>query len=220
MKAERVRGLDPDGTLADNAERVVLARLGELCDFMPRAADPEQQKALHDMRIAAKRLRYVLEITTQCFGTYARKATKRTKDLQALLGDIHDCDMQRPDVERLLDMLRAEDLAVALDSPPGGRPELAAALVEGAPNIEAYDGLVALSTALHVRRDRLFQEFLRTWLDLERKGFRARLEYAVGERPEAVEPDAAEVVAPARGVPDTGQSVSSAMPVSREPELL
>ena len=38
-------------------------RLDELCSFTPRALDPEQVKALHDMRIAAKRLRYVLEVT-------------------------------------------------------------------------------------------------------------------------------------------------------------
>ena len=62
MKARRVAGLDPEGTLADNAERIVLVRLDELCSFMPRAADPDEVVALHDMRIAAKRLRYILEV--------------------------------------------------------------------------------------------------------------------------------------------------------------
>ena len=63
MKARRVKGLDPEGPLADNAGRIVLVRLDELCSFMPRASDPEEVVALHDMRIAAKRLRYVLEVT-------------------------------------------------------------------------------------------------------------------------------------------------------------
>jgi CHAD domain-containing protein len=37
------------------------------------AADPREVEALHDMRIAAKRLRYILEITEPCFGEYARR---------------------------------------------------------------------------------------------------------------------------------------------------
>ena len=63
VKARKIDGLDPDGALADNAERIVRVRLDELCGFMPRAADPAEWVALHDMRIAAKRLRYVLEVT-------------------------------------------------------------------------------------------------------------------------------------------------------------
>ena len=68
MKARRVKGLDPTGPLADNFERIVRVRLGELQAFMPRAADPAAVAALHDMRIAAKRLRYILEIAHPCFG--------------------------------------------------------------------------------------------------------------------------------------------------------
>ena len=63
MKARRVKGLDPSGTLVDNAERIVAVRLDEVTAFAPRVFDPEQVEALHDMRIAAKRLRYVLEVT-------------------------------------------------------------------------------------------------------------------------------------------------------------
>ena len=40
--------------------------------FMPRAADPREVVALHDMRIAAKRLRYVLELT----GAVLRRRTR------------------------------------------------------------------------------------------------------------------------------------------------
>ena len=68
MKARRVKGLDPAAPLADNAARIVRVRLDELCSFMPRATDPSEIVALHDMRIAAKRLRYVLEVTGPVFG--------------------------------------------------------------------------------------------------------------------------------------------------------
>jgi CHAD domain len=173
VKARKVLGLDPAGPLGDNAERIVRARLAELCGFMPEAADPGAVTALHDMRIAAKRLRYILEITHPCFGPYAETAVKAVKELQDLLGEIHDCDVQLPEVRALLDELVVAD---------------AGALVDGAsepPHAESYAGLVGLTTELLARRERGFAGFLGMWRDLERKGFRPRLEYAVAERPGA-----------------------------------
>jgi CHAD domain-containing protein len=94
MKARRVKGLDPDGPLADNAARIVVVRLAELRSFVPKALDPAEVDALHDMRIAAKRLRYVLELTAETyFGAYAATGAKRARELQDLLGEIHDCDV-------------------------------------------------------------------------------------------------------------------------------
>jgi len=170
VKARKVRGLDPAGSLGDNAERIVSVRLDELCSFMPRAGDPRAVTALHDMRIAAKRLRYILEITHPCFGPYAEAAIKPVKELQEVLGEVHDCDEQLPEVRTFLDDLVEGDAAALA----GGAPE--------PPHRAAYAGLVALTADLMARRDRQFAAFLELWRDLERKGFRPRLEYAVGER--------------------------------------
>jgi hypothetical protein len=181
VKARKVQGLEPDEPLADNAERIVLERLDELCGFMPRAADPDEVVALHDMRIAAKRLRYVLEVTGPCFGPYAEKATKLTKDLQDLLGEIHDCDVQVPETEAFSARLLEED-ARALHAAAGEAADLDPALLRQAPHGRDHAGLAALLTHLRARRLLLFDRFLELWGDYERKGFRARLEFAVGER--------------------------------------
>ena len=157
MKARKVKGLDCDAALGDNAQRIVAVRLDELASFMPRAADPEEVEALHDMRIAAKRLRYVLEVTGPCFGPYAEVALARTKELQDLLGDIHDCDVLVPEV-------LAVRKALPKDHPD--RP-----------------GLKALAHERRARREELFAEFLAFWTQLQRDGFRARLEFAITERP-------------------------------------
>ena len=98
MKARRVKGLDPDGTLADNAERILAVRLKELHSFSPAVLDPAEVEALHDMRIAAKRLRYVLEMTRPALGPEAAKQARTAKRLQDLLGQIHDCDEMLPRV--------------------------------------------------------------------------------------------------------------------------
>ena len=187
MKARKVRGLDPDGTLAANAERIVLERLDELCGFMPRAADPEEVVALHDMRIAAKRLRYVLEVTGPCFGPYAEKATKMVKELQDLLGEIHDCDVQVPETEAFAARLLDED-ARALHAAAGDAGDLDPALLKQAPHAREHAGVAALLTHLRARRLLLFDRFLELWADHERKGFRARLEYAVREREDVHNP--------------------------------
>jgi len=54
---------------------------------------PFEVKTLHDMRIAAKRLRYAVELFQRCWGhsisTYARRAAR----MQTALGDLHDCDV-------------------------------------------------------------------------------------------------------------------------------
>ena len=173
MKARKVKGLDPHGALADNAERIVRTRLDELCSFMPRAADPAEVVALHDMRIAAKRLRYVLEVTGPALGPYAKTAVKLTKDLQDLLGEIHDCDVQLPEVAAFLAQLVEEDAAVAGATAKG---------LARTPHRRTYAGLVALQVHLRARRRALFEEFLALWRDYERRGFAARLAFAASER--------------------------------------
>jgi hypothetical protein len=188
LRARRVKGLDPDGTLADNLERIVATRLDELCSFVPRALDPARVKALHDMRIAAKRLRYILEVAAEpCFGLYAQTAIKRTKDLQDLLGELHDCDVQLPRVRELQEELRAAD-ALEARARAGEAPDLDPTLASGTPHAEAWRGLETLSIYLRARRGLLFERFLELWRSLERDGFRARLEYAISERPGAITP--------------------------------
>jgi hypothetical protein len=181
VKARKVTGLEPAEPLADNAERIVRVRLDEMCGFMPQAADPSEVVALHDMRIAAKRLRYILEITAPIFGDYAETAVKLTKEVQDLLGEIHDCDVQIPEVQAFLDELVAED-ANALVEAAGDAEDLDPSAVRRAGHRRDHAGLVALLVHLRARRDLLYARFLELWQEYERKGYRARLEYAVSER--------------------------------------
>ncbi len=182
MKARKVKGLDPAGPLAENLERIVRVRLAELLAFMPRAGDPDEVEALHDMRIAAKRLRYILEIAHPCFGEYAPTAVGRVKDLQELLGQLHDCDVQSVELEAFLGDLIAED-ALALALAADGMDDLAPDALRVARHRDDHAGVAALLVYVRARRRVLFGAFERLWADLERGGFAARLEYAVTERP-------------------------------------
>jgi CHAD domain-containing protein len=96
VKARKVEGLDPAAPLRPNAVCIVSTRLSELLALAGPALDPTAAEAQHDLRIAAKRLRYVLEIVESCFGPKAKAARKAAKELQGVLGEIHDCDVMLP----------------------------------------------------------------------------------------------------------------------------
>ena len=181
MRARRVKGLDPGASLADNAERIVRTRLDELYSFTPKALNPKRVKALHDMRIAAKRLRYVLEITSFCFGPYASTATKRAKELQDLLGEIHDCDELLPRVQAVQRELRDGDVDGLLDL-GADADDLDPALGAKVRHADAYGGLEVLAVWLEARRTLLFERFLDRWKTLQRQAFRERLERALDDR--------------------------------------
>jgi CHAD domain-containing protein len=109
VKARTVKGLESAAPLRPNAACIVATRLAELLSLSGPALDPAAAEAQHDLRIAAKRLRYVLEITGPCFGPEAEAARKGAKELQGVLGEIHDCDVMLPSaagIESLLTLLQ------------------------------------------------------------------------------------------------------------------
>jgi hypothetical protein len=184
MKARRVRKLDPKAPLADNAERIVRVRLDELCSFAPAALDPERRRTLHHMRIAAKRLRYILELTSPCFGPYATRAAKHARELQDQIGEIHDCDELIPLILDHIAALREAD-ARALVQSAGPNGDITPDEADRVPNRTAYRPLELLVIQQQARRAQCFERFVASWTALERSGFRKRLEKAISQRPEA-----------------------------------
>jgi hypothetical protein len=177
VKARKVKKLAPEAPLVDNAARMLRVRIDELRSFAPAALDPEEIEAQHDMRIAAKRLRYVLEVTGFCFGRSAATARRRAKDLQSILGEMHDCDVMIPVVESHLAELRRED-AEALRRRGAGEADLDPALARRAPHRTAYRGLEVLIVYLEARRGLLFERFASFWAEQERLGTWNRLDRA------------------------------------------
>jgi hypothetical protein len=180
VKARRVKKLDPGEPLADNAARILLVRLDEMRSFAPKALKPGGVKQQHDMRIAAKRLRYVLEATEFCFGRSAETARRRARDLQEVLGELHDCDVMLPRVEGHLSKLRDSD-ADAVRKRAGEADDLDPALAARAPHRTSYRGLETLIVYLRARRQLLFDRFRQFWVEQERSGTWERLE-RVAER--------------------------------------
>ncbi|HKR11496.1 MAG TPA: CHAD domain-containing protein [Pyrinomonadaceae bacterium] len=72
---------------------VIDERLKELEVLSNSLYKPFEVEALHEMRIAAKRLRYALELFQQCWGRALATHTKNATQMQKALGDLHDCDI-------------------------------------------------------------------------------------------------------------------------------
>jgi CHAD domain-containing protein len=91
--------------------RVVSRLWGELAELSPSLYRPTKAKRLHEMRIAAKRLRYALELLAGCGrGGAPKEFASEVADLQGELGDLHDCDVWTDDLSGQLrgrDGLRA-----------------------------------------------------------------------------------------------------------------
>ena len=108
-KPRRVKGLDPDRRVRPNARKVLAVRIEEVYAYDGVIADPGNVRELHDLRIACKRLRYLLEIFAISFDDDLTPYIDEVRSLQDLLGDIHDCDVQIPMLEDHLAWLSARE---------------------------------------------------------------------------------------------------------------
>lgn len=123
-RPREVPGFSCDEPFARAAARVVEARAGEVFEHAEGVLDMADIERVHDMRVATRRLRAVMEIFESCFPQKRyRKALRRVKALADALGERRDRDVQieflarfavaadeadREAVEPLLARLRAE----------------------------------------------------------------------------------------------------------------
>jgi len=77
----------------DVASTVILDRLEEVEQLSDSLYRPLDVEPLHDMRIAAKRLRYAIELFQECWGKDILIFAEEVAALQLSLGELHDCDV-------------------------------------------------------------------------------------------------------------------------------
>jgi CHAD domain-containing protein len=193
-KPRPVPGLDPDRRLRPNARRVLAVRIDEVYGYDGLVADPANVTELHDMRIACKRLRYLLEIFGIAFDADLGPFLDDVRGLQDLLGDIHDCDVQIPMLVEHLAWLdeREGGAARRLVREAGARarrrqgPPSEAAFrafrreLEQGRRTDERIGVHALIARRRRERDELYDRFLDEWRRLKGERFRHRLETALG----------------------------------------
>jgi CHAD domain len=187
-----VRGLDPERRLRANARRILAVRIGEIWAYDGVVMDPANVRELHDMRIACKRLRYLLEIFACAFTTDLDPFLDEVKGLQDLLGEIHDRDVQVPMLEDHLAWLAASEaeaaqrLVAARERRPRAQaqdPEAAYRRFQRAfaasRRSDERPGIHALLARRRRERAELYERFRVEWRRLRAERFRGRLEAAL-----------------------------------------
>jgi CHAD domain-containing protein len=182
-KAHVITGLKPHAETRDTLPQIFSTRLAELWSWAEHMPHPERVRELHDMRIAAKRVRYCFEFFLPCFEPDFKDVLKRFKQLQDFLGEIHDCDVW-------VDYLRTQ-LAESFKELDGLRKDLnrfvgadhamqnSAAQLSRALGHGPAQGLLMMIGDIAQRRQKLYADLLQFWADCEAQGFRAKLTAAV-----------------------------------------
>jgi CHAD domain-containing protein len=138
------------------APPILTERYRDLYAFEPYVANPEAVEELHAMRIAAKWLRYTMELFAPAYADELKQPLGAVKKIQELLGDLHDSDVR-------LDILRG-----ALDARLDPRGLEALGLMLGEP---VRGSVAALLDAETETRRRCYQAFHKEWRKLARQGF-------------------------------------------------
>jgi CHAD domain-containing protein len=90
--AERKNKRNSPPTFTEASQSVIRDRLKEFEKRSNGLFTPLDAEALHELRIATKRLRYAIELLAPCFDRSMMTHAKRAARLQTSLGELHDCD--------------------------------------------------------------------------------------------------------------------------------
>jgi len=137
-------------------ERHVLYNLDQMLSFQDSLADPAAKQRHHAMRIAAKRLRYTLEISNPVYKGQLDAAITVAKRLQTILGDIHDCDVWAENLQAFAARQRRRIVKHFAHDGPFARLEV---------------GIEHLRQDRRRHREEVFRELGQYWQDLGSQGF-------------------------------------------------
>jgi hypothetical protein len=160
-------------------------RIAEFYSYAPIVADEHQIGALHNLRIAAKRLRYTLELFRSVFGDVGELEIGHVRELQELLGQLHDHDVRIVLIEDELATLALEQTAEigrSFATAPNSAHEAIATAALRPPPDDPRRGLLALLGRQHTSRRKVHADFLKHWQRFASGGMRANL-VALSARP-------------------------------------
>lgn len=146
--------------VCQRAHEQIRTQVGQLMDRRGAMDDPGDIGGHHKVRIAAKKLRYVMEICSEVMEEVLKPAIKTVKKVQTLLGDIHDCDVWDSDIERFIETERQRTIDFYGTARGFSR---------------MLPGLEYLKSERHSQRQELFQQAQALFGQLEQEAFWQKL---------------------------------------------
>ena len=191
-KAKSLTGIDPNASVGLNARRIAHVRLDEMFGWATDVDKPYEVHGLHNLRIAAKRLRYTLEIFEEVLPSTSQAITKELTQIQDELGALHDSDVM---IALLRLCLGGEDAGAAYElalvragkQKNKGKLLLNPALVasvldpEMAPSAEQRYGLEQLLRRQLYIREEQYRAFRKHWYLLQARDFRREISAILSE---------------------------------------
>jgi hypothetical protein len=185
-KAKPLTGFDPHVPTVQNAHTIIRTRLDEMYDWASDIDEPYEVHGLHNLRIAAKRLRYTLEIFEDLLPPTAQSIEDELAQIQDELGALHDTDVM---IALLRLCLGGEDAGIAYEQAlvqAGNQktkgklllqPAMVATLLDPniAPNPEQRYGLEQLLLKNSQQREQLYRAFRQHWYQLQARDFRREI---------------------------------------------
>jgi CHAD domain len=92
-KARPIQGLDPQAPTGKNARLIAKVRCEDLYSWESYVDNPYHIQELHNMRIAAKRLRYTFEVFEDALPVACKPIVEELVQIQDELGALHDTDV-------------------------------------------------------------------------------------------------------------------------------
>ena len=109
--AARRKKSDREISFNQAGHKVVGKSVEEFCALSDHIYEPFIDEPLHELRIAAKRLRYAIELYTTCWGEHIVLFAKGIAEMQGFLGEVHDADVWLADLSRTLKNSKDENQA-------------------------------------------------------------------------------------------------------------
>lgn len=180
-KARPITGLDSWAPTEENARIIVRERLADMYAYAPCVESPENIQELHDLRIAAKRVRYTLEIFADFLPAMSKEFAAELADLQDELGALHDSEVMLALLRRILQQAQAAPESRNEHARPALKKELVSpdmlqhlllSARESTLSVQAIQGLSGFMRRQEQRRAQAYTSFRRHWESLEQRHFR------------------------------------------------
>lgn len=150
----------PRHTLGEAAAAILEQHVEELGDHLARVHGAEDEEQAHEARIAAKRLRYLIEPLADELPS-GKAVIKRLKGLQELLGELHDAHVLETELAAVVERAGAERAQALLELSLAAAPD--EKLLRAERRRARESGLIALARLNRARRERLFQGLADAW---------------------------------------------------------
>jgi CHAD domain-containing protein len=92
-RSPRTQSAQPALSFQALGAQVIKARVKDFSAASPCLYLPAEIKRLHELRILAKRLRYSIDLFSDCWGEEFAAMAKEVAHMQTSLGELHDCDV-------------------------------------------------------------------------------------------------------------------------------